>query len=237
MALRCQHRPERNCPFARAALFIRRGPSRDRLTHLAGKTDNDIELVVSANLPTAFGTFRITGFSDHVSGKEHVALVMGDVTTDEPVLLRIHSECLTGDTLFSLKCDCGFQLESALAAISKEKRGVLLYVRQEGRCIGLINKRRAYALQDKGLDTYDANVELGFKPDERNYGICASMIRLLGIKSVKLMTNNPDKINQLEDLGITVAARVPLEAGLNRYNKSYLETKLHRFKHMLTEVE
>ena len=205
--------------------------------HLAGKTDNDIEPVVSANLPTAFGTFRITGFSDHVSGKEHVALVMGDVTTDEPVLLRIHSECLTGDTLFSLKCDCGFQLESALAAISKEKRGVLLYVRQEGRGIGLINKLRAYALQDKGLDTYDANVELGFRPDERNYGICASMIRLLGIKSVKLMTNNPDKINQLEDLGINVAARVPLEAGLNRYNKSYLETKLHRFKHMLTEVE
>ncbi len=195
-----------------------------------------IEKIAEAKLPTLFGTFKIVGFSDSKNNKEHVALVMGDITTDEPVLARIHSECLTGDTLFSLKCDCGFQLETALKKIAEEGRGVLLYVRQEGRGIGLLNKIKAYALQDQGLDTYDANVALGFKPDERNYDLCAQMLRILGVSSIKLMTNNPDKIEAIRSYGIEVSGRVAIEVGRNKFNNGYLNTKRERFNHMLDSI-
>jgi GTP cyclohydrolase II len=193
--------------------------------------------IAEAKLPTVFGEFKIVGFRDTSTDKEHIALVMGDMEDKSPVLARIHSECLTGDTLFSLKCDCGFQLEEALKMISAKKRGVLLYVRQEGRGIGLLNKIRAYALQDQGLDTYDANVALGFKPDERNYDICAEMFKLLGVKEVRLITNNPDKLNALRGYGIEIAGREPIEVGRNKYNNGYLETKKARFHHFLSEMD
>ena len=192
-----------------------------------------IKKVAEANLPTLFGTFKIAGFNDTRNGKEHIALVMGDLSTGEPVLTRIHSECLTGDTLFSLKCDCGFQLESALKKISEQGRGILIYARQEGRGIGLLNKIKAYALQDQGLDTYDANVALGFKPDERNYDLCAEILNLLGVSNIILMTNNPDKIDAIRSCGIEVSGRVALEEGRNKFNNSYLNTKRERFNHML----
>lgn len=193
--------------------------------------------IAEARLPTVFGEFKIVGFRDTSTDKEHIALVMGDMEDKSPVLARIHSECLTGDTLFSLKCDCGFQLEEALKMISAKKRGVLLYVRQEGRGIGLLNKIRAYALQDQGLDTYDANVALGFKPDERNYDICAEMFKLLGVREVRLITNNPDKLNALRGYGIEIAGREPIEVGRNKYNNGYLETKKARFHHLLNEID
>ena len=199
-------------------------------------TMNRMELVAEARLPTSFGEFRIVGFLDRGDHKEHVALVMGDITTGQPVLTRIHSECLTGDTLFSLKCDCGFQLEAALKKIAGRGRGVLLYMRQEGRGIGLLNKIRAYALQDRGMDTFDANVALGFRPDERSYNSCAEMLRLLGVQEVVLMTNNPDKMMALQSCGIILAGREPLEVGRNRFNTSYLDTKKARFHHMLGQL-
>ncbi|MBQ8706970.1 MAG: GTP cyclohydrolase II [Succinivibrionaceae bacterium] len=195
-----------------------------------------IQKEAEAKLPTVFGEFRIIGFRDITTNKEHVALVMGDVASGQPPLVRIHSECLTGDTLFSLKCDCGFQLEEALKIISENKRGVLLYVRQEGRGIGLLNKIRAYSLQDGGMDTYDANVALGFKPDERNYDICAEMLKLLGVSEARLITNNPDKLTALRACGIHIAGREPIEVGRNKFNRGYLETKRRKFKHMLSQL-
>lgn len=197
---------------------------------------SQIELKTKAKLPTLFGDFTIVGFVDNSDGKEHVALVMGDIGGKDPVLARIHSECLTGDTLFSMKCDCGFQLEAALKKISEAGRGVLLYVRQEGRGIGLINKLRAYELQDRGLDTYDANTALGFKADERSYGLCAQMLRQLGVEKVMLMTNNPEKVSELASNGIEVTQRIPLEVGRNPHNDGYLNTKRARFNHMLSEA-
>lgn len=195
-----------------------------------------IQLVAQAKLPTSFGVFDIIGFEDTANNKEHIALKLGDITTPQPVLTRIHSECLTGDTLFSLKCDCGFQLKAALNAIKNEGRGLLLYVRQEGRGIGLLNKIKAYSLQDNGMDTYDANVALGFKPDQREYDICAEMLDLLNVKSIKLLTNNPEKINQIKNYNINVVERIPLEVGMNKYNEHYLETKKERFNHLLSNI-
>ena len=194
-----------------------------------------IQLVTEANLPTEFGIFRIVGFEFPDSKKAHIALVMGDISHSDtqPVLARIHSECLTGAALHSLKCDCGFQLSTALRQISEEGRGVLIYHREEGRGIGLINKIRAYSLQDKGMDTIEANLALGFAADERNFAVCADMFELLGVKKVRLLTNNPNKIDTMKKAGINVVERVPLNVGENRYNTEYLDTKAKKMGHYI----
>ncbi|MCE9848874.1 GTP cyclohydrolase II [Aeromonas allosaccharophila] len=194
---------------------------------------SSVTLVAKSKLPTPWGTFTLVGFQETGTGKDHAALVMGDVTGEEPVLGRIHSECLTGDALFSLRCDCGFQLQAAMENIAKAGRGVLLYVRQEGRGIGLLNKIRAYHLQDQGADTVEANVALGFAADMRDYTICADMLKQLEVKSLKLMTNNPRKMKAMESFGIPVAERVPLQEGRNPHNEFYLSTKANKLDHML----
>ncbi len=194
---------------------------------------SSVSLMASSKLPTPWGIFTLVGFQEIASGKDHAALVMGDITTPEPVLGRIHSECLTGDALFSLRCDCGFQLQAAMQRIAEEKRGVLLYVRQEGRGIGLLNKIHAYQLQDQGADTVDANVALGFAADMRDYTICADMLKLLGVQQLRLMTNNPRKLNAMEKMGIHIAERVPLQEGKNPYNEFYLATKAGKLGHLL----
>ncbi|KAE9527457.1 GTP cyclohydrolase II [Testudinibacter aquarius] len=194
-----------------------------------------IQLVAEAQLPTKFGIFRMVGFEFPDTHKEHAALVMGDISDSEhnPVLARIHSECLTGDALHSLKCDCGFQLETALRQISEAGRGVLIYHREEGRGIGLINKIRAYSLQDQGLDTIEANEALGFAADERNFAVCADIFELLGVKKVRLLTNNPNKIDTMREAGINVVERVALNVGENRYNTAYLSTKAEKMGHLI----
>ncbi|MBS4724735.1 GTP cyclohydrolase II [Aeromonas veronii] len=194
---------------------------------------SSVTLVAKSKLPTPWGTFTLVGFQETGTGKDHAALVMGDITGEEPVLGRIHSECLTGDALFSLRCDCGFQLQAAMENIAKVGRGVLLYVRQEGRGIGLLNKIRAYHLQDQGADTVEANVALGFAADMRDYTICADMLKQLEVKSLKLMTNNPRKMKAMESFGIPVAERVPLQEGRNPHNEFYLSTKANKLDHML----
>src|SRR5574344_278654 len=194
---------------------------------------NSVSLMASSKLPTPWGIFTLVGFQEIASGKDHAALVMGDITPPEPVLGRIHSECLTGDALFSLRCDCGFQLQAAMQRIAEEKRGVLLYVRQEGRGIGLLNKIHAYQLQDQGADTVDANVALGFAADMRDYTICADMLKLLGVQQLRLMTNNPRKLNAMEKMGIHIAERVPLQEGKNPYNEFYRATKSGKLGHLL----
>ncbi|WP_207060863.1 GTP cyclohydrolase II [Motiliproteus sp. SC1-56] len=194
-----------------------------------------VRYVASSQLPTPWGTFTMHGFEDSASGKEHVVLTLGAVDSGEPVLARIHSECLTGDALFSMRCDCGFQLQEALKRISEEGRGALLYLRQEGRGIGLINKIRAYHLQDGGADTVEANERLGFAADLRDYSICNTMLEHLGIAEVRLMTNNPRKLDALQKSGVKVAAREPLQVGKNSHNESYLATKAGKLGHMMTE--
>ena len=193
---------------------------------------SSVTLVAKSKLPTPWGTFTLVGFQETGTGKDHAALVMGDITNGEPVLGRIHSECLTGDALFSLRCDCGFQLQAALENIAKAGRGVLLYVRQEGRGIGLLNKIRAYHLQDQGADTVEANVALGFAADMRDYTICADMLKALEVKSLRLMTNNPRKLKAMESFGIPVAERVPLQEGRNPHNEFYLSTKANKLDHL-----
>ena len=192
-----------------------------------------VVFVAASQLPTPFGVFTMHGFLEEATGKEHVALTFGDVADGAPVLGRLHSECLTGDALFSLRCDCGFQLEAALRAIDHEGRGVLLYLRQEGRGIGLLNKIRAYELQDGGADTVEANERLGFGADQRDYAICLPMLDHLGISQLKLMTNNPRKVKALGDMGINVATRVPLQIDHNPHNQKYLATKAGKLGHML----
>ena len=194
-----------------------------------------IEYVADSKLPMPWGTFIMVGFEDTETNKEHIAMVFGDVSGDEPVLARVHSECLTGDALFSLRCDCGFQLQEALKRIAENGRGVLLYLRQEGRGIGLLNKIKAYHLQDQGADTVEANERLGFAADLRNYSMCEPMLEHLGIKAVRLMTNNPRKVAALETYGVKVAERVPLQVGKNRHNEEYLATKMGKMGHMMTE--
>ena len=188
--------------------------------------------VASSLLPTPYGTFDMHGFADSETGKEHLALSMGDLTDGTAVLARLHSECLTGDALFSMRCDCGYQLQEALKRISTEGRGVLLYLRQEGRGIGLLNKIKAYNLQDQGADTVEANERLGFDADMRTYDMTKDMFDYLQIKSVQLMTNNPKKIKALTDLGITVEQRQALEVGLNSHNQAYLATKASKLDHL-----
>ena len=198
---------------------------------------SSVSLVASSKLPTPWGTFTLVGFKEVANGKDHAALVMGDVTTAAPVLARIHSECLTGDALFSLRCDCGFQLQAAMQRIAEEQRGVLLYVRQEGRGIGLLNKIQAYHLQDQGADTVDANVALGFGADMRDYTICADMLKQLEVKTLRLMTNNPRKLSAMEKMGLHIAERVPLQEGRNPHNEFYLDTKAGKLGHMLEQDE
>lgn len=189
--------------------------------------------VATSTLPTPFGTFDMHGFSDSESGKEHVALSMGELQGKADVLARLHSECLTGDALFSMRCDCGFQLNEALRRIADQGQGVLLYLRQEGRGIGLINKIKAYNLQDQGADTVEANEQLGFNADERSYEMAKDMLQFLGVQSVHLMTNNPRKVKALTDLGIAVTQRDAIQVGKNSHNDSYLATKASKLDHML----
>ena len=195
-----------------------------------------VVFVAASKLPTPFGVFTMHGFLDQDTGKEHVVLTLGDVADGKPVLGRLHSECLTGDALFSLRCDCGFQLEAALRAIAEEGRGALLYLRQEGRGIGLLNKIRAYELQDGGADTVEANERLGVAPDMRDYAICLPMLEHLGIAEIKLMTNNPRKVKALQGFGIRVAERMPLQIAHNPHNRKYLATKAGKLGHMLGEI-
>ena len=189
--------------------------------------------VASSLLPTPFGTFDMHGFTDSETGKEHVALSMGNLHEGEHILARLHSECLTGDALFSMRCDCGYQLEEALKRIAKEGKGVVLYLRQEGRGIGLINKIRAYNLQDQGADTVEANEKLGFAADLREYSMAKDMLNHLQVKSVQLMTNNPRKIKALMDLGINIDERQALEVGKNSHNEDYLATKVSKLDHLI----
>lgn len=192
-----------------------------------------IEKVAEANLPTKYGDFKMIGFINKINGEHHVALVKGDVNTEEPVLVRVHSECLTGDAFGSLRCDCGDQMQEALRRIEEEGRGVLLYMRQEGRGIGLINKIKAYALQDQGMDTVEANLALGFEEDLRDYGIGAQILYFLGLRKVKLMTNNPKKIIGLSGFGIEVVGKENIQVECNAKNEFYLKTKKEKMGHDL----
>ncbi|UGQ44743.1 GTP cyclohydrolase II [Massilia endophytica] len=196
----------------------------------------ELDYVTSCALPTPWAQFTLHAFVEHATGKEHLAMVLGDIGDGQPVLARVHSECLTGDVLFSQRCDCGAQLEGALQRIAQEGRGVLLYLRQEGRGIGLINKMRAYRLQEAGADTVQANEQLGFKPDQRSYGLVAPMLQQFGVRSLKLMTNNPRKIAAMEKLGIAVAERVPLLVNRNKFNQHYLNTKAAKLGHMMHPI-
>jgi 3,4-dihydroxy 2-butanone 4-phosphate synthase/GTP cyclohydrolase II len=196
-----------------------------------------VDRVAEARLPTAFGDALVVSFQSSVDGTEHVALVFGDVKTDEPVLVRVHSECLTGDVFGSLRCDCGLQRDMAIKAIAEEGRGVFLYMRQEGRGIGLHNKIRAYALQDNGADTVEANAQLGFPPDLRHYGIGAQILVDLGVKNMRLLTNNPKKVVGLESYGLHLTERVPLVVESNPENIHYLETKRDKMGHIFDALD
>lgn len=194
-----------------------------------------VRYIESSKLPTQWGEFDMHGFEDRENDKEHLILSMGDIANGEPVLARVHSECLTGDALFSMRCDCGSQLQAALQKIAEEGRGALLYLRQEGRGIGLLNKIKAYKLQDQGADTVEANEQLGFGADMRDYSICKVMLEHMKIKQVKLMTNNPRKVKALTDQGIDVIERLPLQTGQNPHNAKYLATKAGKLGHLMGE--
>jgi GTP cyclohydrolase II len=198
-----------------------------------GKDKICVRIVAMAELPTRFGDFHIVAFENNRDGKEHVAITRGDVIGAKDVPVRLHSECLTGDAIGSLRCDCRDQLEAALTAIGQMERGMVLYLRQEGRGIGLVNKVRAYELQDDGLDTVEANLALGFRDDERDYAVAAHMLMSLKVESIQLMTNNPKKIAQLTQYGIKVNDRIPHIMQPNDHNRFYLETKAAKSGHMI----
>ena len=192
-----------------------------------------VEQVTKTDMPTRYGHFTAYGYINKLNGEHHVALVKGELGEGENLLCRVHSECLTGDTFGSLRCDCGQQLHAAMRQIEEEGRGILLYMRQEGRGIGLINKLRAYELQEQGMDTLEANLALGFKGDEREYYIGAQILRDLGAKTLRLLTNNPDKVYQLQDFGMEILERVPIQAPANPHDIRYLRTKQNRMGHLL----
>ena len=201
-------------------------------THRCEPSECCVQLVAIADLPSRFGEFQICGFISPCDGKEHTALMKGNVMGKEAVLVRAHSECLTGDALGSKRCDCRDQLIESLRRIEEEGEGVLLYLRQEGRNIGLTEKIRAYALQDQGVDTIDANLLLGHQPDERDYGVAAHILRTLGVKSIRLLTNNPQKIEQLKAHGVMITERVPLIIPTDDYNEFYIRTKMEKAGHL-----
>ncbi|HYK73196.1 MAG TPA: bifunctional 3,4-dihydroxy-2-butanone-4-phosphate synthase/GTP cyclohydrolase II [Pseudoneobacillus sp.] len=203
------------------------------LIEYRNRKDKLVNREIEIKLPTEYGDFRAVGYSNVVDNKEHVALIKGEITPEEPVLVRVHSECLTGDVFGSYRCDCGPQLHAALAQIEKEGSGVLLYMRQEGRGIGLLNKMKAYKLQEEGLDTVEANEKLGFEPDLRDYGIGAQILKDLGITKMKLLTNNPRKIKGLKGYELEVVERVPIQMEAREENENYLKTKYKKLGHML----
>jgi len=192
-----------------------------------------VVFIAKSLLPTSFATFTMHGFLDEETKLEHIVLTLGEYA-NAPTLVRLHSECLTGDALFSLRCDCGSQLQASLQKIAEHGSGALLYLRQEGRGIGLLNKIKAYNLQDQGADTVEANHHLGFADDLRDYSICGFMLEHLNISQIKLMTNNPRKVTALTNLGINVVERIPLQVGKNKHNCHYLATKSHKLGHLLT---
>ena len=191
-----------------------------------------IKYIASCRLPTEWGVFTMHGFEE-ANGQEHIALSMGDFSDGLPVLSRIHSECLTGDALFSQKCDCGPQLKAAMQAVQKEGRGIIVYLRQEGRGIGLINKIRAYRLQDQGLDTVEANLKLGLPVDASDFSLAKHIYDHLGVHEIKLLTNNPEKVSTLQQAGISIVERIPLQVGENSENERYLHTKAEKLGHFL----
>ena len=192
-----------------------------------------LKFIETSKLPTDVGEFTVHAFTDQKESKDHLAICMGDLLTNEPVLSRIHSQCITGESFFSMRCDCRYQLTESLQQIANVGRGVVFYLQQEGRGIGLSNKIKAYSLQDKGLDTVEANHQLGFKEDERTYETVSGMIKFLAIKKLDLMTNNPKKIKALKDMGVEVNQRIPLSTDTNKYNEKYISTKINKLGHLL----